>query len=122
MGENINYMDWVPCSIEEAINYLAIKLKDYIHQINDPSELHFNLGMQIRNDWELWDIKSCICRNYEKRFQIFPHADDISNLIIEAAIAKAKKETYNWNETINRYRKHWTEQGVDPDTGEEYGQ
>jgi len=88
-------------------------------QKHDHSVIHHSAGMAMRNEWHLWDKKSKISKDIQKRFQLC-HGDDLSGLINTALWAKVKGEGIDKAliKCAKRYKKHWKDSGVDAMTGE----
>ena len=111
----------IPKTLNEAIDtlYSDLSPKDikFIKE-NDHSSIHFFGGMQMRNNWHLWDTKSSLNKDIQKRFSLC-HGDDCSGLIFTGLWAKVKGE--NVEEALNKcaesYTAHWKREGVDPMTG-----
>lgn len=114
----------VPETIPEAIEQIYASLpeesKEYIQHHNS-SSIHFTIGMALRNDWNLWEKDSPLVRDFQQRYKLFGHADDISGLLYAAIWAKARGEDVEEtiSKTIDQYKKHWLEYGIDSLTGEE---
>jgi len=107
-------------AIDELYSGLSVKDVQFI-KANDHSSIHFFGGMKMRNDWHLWDKKSPINEDIQKRFNL-AHGDDVSGLIFTGVWAKVRDLDVN-NELHNcaaRYTKHWKKMNVDPMTGEKY--
>lgn len=96
--------------IEEIVDKLVEKLKpkkeDIISGEINPFDLHFNVGMSLRNDESLW-VKTNPVVLFAKENYGVDHADDISGLIIEWAIAKTKEEEFDPVEHCKKYIEHW---------------
>jgi hypothetical protein len=77
--------DKVPMNLDEAVAMLKAKIpSDFVEFVKrtNSSAVHFGLGMQIRNDWSLWDIENPLVKWFEKEYNI-THADDISGIILD---------------------------------------
>jgi hypothetical protein len=113
----------IPKTLDEAINtlYSALNAEDikFIKE-NDHSAIHFFGGMQMRNDWHLWDKKSSINKDIQTRFHLC-HGDDCGGLIFTGLWAKVrgKNVVTELNKCAARYTKHWLKEGYDPMTGKE---
>jgi hypothetical protein len=111
----------IPESLDDAIDtlYSDLSAKDvkFIEE-NDHSTIHFFGGMQMRNNWHLWDKKSPINKDIQRRFKL-AHGDDCSGLIFTGLWAKVRGEdvTKELKKCAARYTKHWRKSGVDPMTG-----
>jgi len=114
---------FVPLTINEAIDYIVNTLsqKDIDHiKKSDSSSCHFTTGMYLRNTWHMWDTTNPLNIDFQKRFELFGHGDDVSGIILTGVWAKVNGK--NVEEELNKeaeyYRKHWKQQGLDPKTGE----
>ncbi len=108
--KNFN-QDYVPATLEEAINYLYSELdkKDigYIKN-NQPFTIHFHLGRSIRNAWSLEDQTTRLALDINKKYKL-SHIDDFSGMIFTGLWAKVrgldvKKEL---KKAATGYLKHW---------------
>jgi hypothetical protein len=76
----------LPSTIEEAVDKLMMVLNDEqrlsisVMQENDLIDLHFSLGIEIRNAFELHDPDSLLVKSLGP----FVHPDDVSTVIIHA--------------------------------------
>ena len=113
----------IPKTLDEAIEKLYSDLSDkdvkFIEE-NDHSSIHFGGGMTMRNNWNLWDKKSPLNKDIQKRFHL-AHGDDCSGLIFTGLWAKVKGEDVGraLDRCAARYTKHWKSMGVDPITDKE---
>ena len=111
----------IPKTLDDAIDklYSELSVKDVeFIKMNDHSSIHFFGGMKMRKDWHLWDKKSSINEDIQKRFKL-AHGDDCSGLIFTGLWAKVKglNVTKELKKCAARYTKHWKKSGVDPMTG-----
>jgi hypothetical protein len=114
--------DYVPDTIEEAIDYIfrSMSEKDVENARKSTSgSYHFSVGMYLRNNWHMWDTKSQMNQDFQRRFGLFGHGDDLSGMILEGVWARIRGDDLNkvLLAEATRYIKHWTEQGLDPKTG-----
>lgn len=115
--------DKIPKTLNAAIDELYSRLtEDDISFIkkNDNSKCHHYSGMQMRNDWDLWNKNSPLNKDVQQRFKL-SHGDDMSGLIYEGLWARVKGNDVDTalQSAANRYIKHWNEMGVDPLTGQD---
>jgi hypothetical protein len=116
--------DFVPATVDEAIKTLVESLnetdKEYIRN-HDSSEVHFGFGMNMRNNWSMWEKDTPLSLDFQKRFKLFGHGDDLSGLIIQGVWSTVQGENVEeiLNETAERFRQHWITFGLDPETGKE---
>ena len=105
---NLN-QDIVPSNLEEAIQILIKSMSkkelDLIKNMNI-TELHFNIGRTIRNEWSLWDESSVLVKWFYKKYGV-SHADDVSSLILECLIADLNNKPRQDKELAERFIEHW---------------
>ncbi len=98
----------LPKSVDEGVDRLLMILsdaeKDDLRSVKDPIELHFSLGMYIRNNFGLWGgnvelLRSCMdASGFEpinidgKPLFLSFHPDSASEVIV-AAVLKRLSET-----------------------------
>ena len=118
--------DKVPITLDEAVQMLydALEPADIAEiKKHHPGDVHFDLGMFLRNTWSLWE-DTPLTRNVKERFKIFGHGDDISSIILHMLWEKVIG-TPPWlgdhavEELVEGFKKHWRRQGIDPVTGKE---
>jgi hypothetical protein len=113
-----------PQTLDEAITHVVEGLapadRTFI-QNHSASEVHFTAGMVMRNDFGLWEQDTPFKADIKKRFNLFGHGDDCSGLILAGVWATVHGEDVNkaLATEAEYYRKHWTQCGVNPETGEE---
>ena len=112
----------IPPTLDSAIEFLYTNLSEKelkFIKSNDHSSIHHFGGMQLRNDWNLWNTKSALNKDIQKRFGLM-HGDDCSGLIFTGLWAKVKGENVNdaLNNVAESYINHWKRSGVNPMTGE----
>jgi hypothetical protein len=115
--------DFVPATLNEAIDYLYSELDEKDIKFIKESKTgfsHHGFGTGIRNSWSLWEIGTPFNNDIRKRFGLWGHGDDCSGLISDGLLAKVKGEDVDkaLNKAANRYKKHWLRYGIDPATGE----
>lgn len=81
------------------------------------SRQHHFLGMHLRNEWGLWKKTGPIVKDFQKRFGLFGHGDDISGLLFYSVTRQIRGESLDIEKEIEKYWFHWLDQGVDPKTG-----
>lgn len=110
---------------EEAVNHVAASFKEAFDSAQSKGEplsvddpfFHFTVGMNVRNELGLWDKESDLHKHMLGRFRL-SHADDTGTLIMNAALAQLKFESYDPTADIERFKRHWAMFGVDPATME----
>lgn len=104
----------IPKNLDEALEMLDNEENRKFakeHQENDfLCELHFSIGMKLRNDWELWHGSTLAKWFNEKGIY---HADDMSSIILLAYYRKVNGEDIKLDKQIKEYRDYWDK--VDPD-------
>lgn len=112
----------VPKTVDEAINSIVDGLDptelEYIKN-NGQAYQHFTTGMAMRNEWGLWKETSPIKLDFQKRFNLFGHGDDISGIILDGVWAKVRGDNVERTllKAAERFRFHWRKSKVDPETG-----
>lgn len=117
MSPDINYLELI---VDEIFDSMDEKSKDLIWRLDSSdkmSQFHFSSGMATRNKYNLWDQKSPEHKWFKANLKIV-HADDISGIILEALWYKVHNKIYDPAPTIEFYRKHWKEQGLNLDMTE----
>lgn len=114
--------DLSPKTLDEAINRIVDNLsKEEIKVIKKQSSalFHFTSGMNIRNNWSLWEKDTPIKKDIAARFGL-SHADDCSGLIFAGVWAKIRElnSEKKLAKTAKEYKDHWIRNGVDPLTQE----
>lgn len=101
--------DRVPSNLEEALILLkeALDPKD-ISEIKklQSSELHFSLGMFLRNEWGLWDENSIINTWFTNIYGV-NHADDVSGIILECLLNDLNGVPRRDKILASRFIEHW---------------
>jgi hypothetical protein len=115
--------DRVPSTIAEAIRMVFESLdardRQFILSEHSPSVVHHTVGRHIRNEWSLWKKGTPLAVDFQQRFNLFGHPDDISGMIFEAVWAQVREEHCDLQQIAEKFRRHWLEQGINPITGEE---
>lgn len=102
-------MDRVPMTLDEAVDFIKSKMpSDFVEFVkkSTPSGVHFGLGMQIRNDWSLWDIENPLVKWFDKEYGI-THADDISGLILDCVWQDIKGLPRRDREQAAKTKRYW---------------
>lgn len=104
-------MDQVPGTIKEAVYAVVAGLSDEDRRLIreeglSTHEAHHGLGQRLRNAWSLWEKDTPLKRDAAARYSI-AHADDISGLIVAWAWAKVRRATFDPDEHVKRYHRHW---------------
>lgn len=110
VNENI-----VPSTIEKAVELIVNSLEpqdiEIILKAQNSYGCHFGIGRYFRNSWSLWENDSPLKRDAVRTYKI-AHADDISGLILEWVFCKVKNISFNPQEYVERFHKHWAQYGM----------
>ena len=112
---------FIPHSVEAAVRELFSLLEPTdIANIKRmrPVEVHMGMGMYLRNNWQMWDTETMLNRDFQKRYNLFGHGDDVSGIILHCLWKEARGEPWGDQEVAEKYRKHWKKYGLNPETGE----
>lgn len=105
----------LPINLDEAIVWLEnhVELGDQ-KEIKDIEqfELHHTLGRFIRNQLRLWDNDTELAQWFFHHG--IWHADDMSAIIIGAAIAKIRGTAFDLENKVKYYKDYWSASGVLP--------
>ena len=74
---------------------------------NAVTGLHFGLGMNIRNNWGLWDRKGYLYEYFEN-MEIY-HPDDISSVILTSYHRMLNDKPIEINKQAKHYQEYWEE-------------
>jgi len=115
--------DKVPATVDEAIEQLHTALtKEDKAQIGalDSSAVHMTLGMYLRNNWSLWDRSTRLSQDFQTRFKLYGHSDDLSGMILQGLWAAVREQNvaHVLEQAAESYRRHWLAHGLNPETGE----
>ena len=115
---------FIPKTIDEAIDCIVNSLHpEDIENIKkrESGDYHFSIGMFLRNNWNMWDNATPMSIDFQNRFKLFGHGDDLSGVILEGVWAKVNNKDVNevLTNTANGFRLHWINEGLDPVTGKE---
>lgn len=73
----------------------------------DGGNVHHSFGRNIRNNWKLWQ-ENTILHEWFKLQGIW-HADDMSGIIIDSYLRRAKNQSIDLDEQIQYYKNYWKE-------------
>lgn len=114
----------IPNTLEECLKQLMKQNKkedlakwSKTSEDNATSSIHFTTGMNLRNNWKLWDKTSPLSK-YFKTIGIV-HADDMSGIILTSLYRTLNGKDIDLESQVKYYRDYWTKMGVNPDTMEE---
>lgn len=100
--------DKIPSSVKECVDTIVSSLTptdiEYISK-NVSRLTHFGVGMHLRNKWGLWKDNP-ITKDALALYGI-SHADDVSGLILEWVLCKAKGEEFDPMQFSKACIKHW---------------
>jgi hypothetical protein len=102
---------YIPENLEDCFRELDKNLRpEDIEKIRQgeitPSDMHFGLGMGLRNGWRLWGGSRLA--KYFNGIGIM-HPDDMSGVILESYVRYLKKEPIKLDEQVAFYKKYWEE-------------
>ena len=107
--------DSVPSTVDEAVQKVVQGLTDEDREViraTNLADVHFGLGISLRNAWSLWERDSPLKRDAAERFGI-AHPDDISGLIVGWVYAIVRGEPFDPAATCAQYHEHWKRYGTD---------
>ena len=105
-----------PQTFEEALTSIESNVPDDVKTLireGKFAQLHFTLGMYVRNNLGLWD-KTSPLSTYFRSIGI-GHADDMSSIIFESLGRKMRNEPLDVPTQVKYYRDYWRENNQDPD-------
>lgn len=113
----------IPLTVEGAVDILFDCLeehdREYILSTGHEEEVHLDFGMHLRNKWSLWRQDTPVSLDFQQRFKLFGHGDDLSGMILSCLWAKVYGVPIDEEAVAERYRKHWIKSGMNPETGKE---
>lgn len=79
--------DKVPVNLDDAVATLkeGMSTEDFAEFKKEtfvPTQLHFSLGMVLRNEWSLWEKDTILVKWFKDNYGV-DHADDISGLVLD---------------------------------------
>jgi len=106
--------DKVPVTLDEAIAIIkeGMTPEDHaavIKPIFTPAQLHFTVGLLVRNEWSLWDKETILVRWFKQTYGI-DHADDICGLIFDCLHRDCLGQPRRDKELAKKYLDHWKKQ------------
>lgn len=104
-----------PKTLEEAVNFLYANITDddfTFIKINGVIMLHHGFGTNMRNKWNLW-YDSELAEFFRTTYGL-GHADDMSSVILDYLYHKVMGYTFDIQATVDYFRDHWKQNGVDP--------
>ena len=117
---------YIPENLDDCFRELDKHLKpEDIEKIRageiTPADMHFGLGMGLRNGWRLWGGSRLA--KYFNQIGIF-HPDDMSGIILESYMRYLKKEPIKLDEQVAYCKKYWeeSEKGRKEQEAEEKGE
>lgn len=106
MNKNVK----VPTTLNECFEALTELLNDgerdqlMMCPDRDVIQYHHGLGRFIRNEWGLWQGGPLSKHLMSIGLR---HPDDMSTIIVEAYRANLRKESYDINSKIEKYKEYW---------------
>lgn len=102
--------DKIPRNLDEAVEMVKEVLTEAdIASIKNglsPIDVHFTTGMNIRNDWSLWDKGNPLVKGFWERYGI-DHADDISGIILDCVWRDILGEPRRDRQIAKENKKYW---------------
>ena len=109
----------IPKNLDEAIAFLESKLssgdRQWLIDDNDPW-IHHGFGMNLRNNWGLWQEGTVLRVWFEKR-KVW-HPDDMSGIILESFRRHMTGRPIELDEQIKHYQDYWKTAKEAEETGE----
>lgn len=115
---------YVPANLEDCFRVLDESISESdIDRLRrgalGSTEMHFGLGMSLRNAWELWTGSRL--SEYFNGLGIY-HPDDMSSIILDSYISHVRELPIRLEEQVEFYIEYWREHSppedfVDPETG-----
>lgn len=115
-------IDFVPATLDEAINYLysilTPQMRAYIHY-HHSSSWNFSYGSYLRTAWSLWEENTPFHQDIFNRFGLWGMGDDCTGLIFTGLWAMVKEQDIDMAlySEAEQYKKHWISVGINPETG-----
>lgn len=113
-------LDVVPRNLDEAVDLLIKALEPDDHVFIEQSseiDVHFSLGMNIRNMWSLWQVEMPLATWFRETLGL-GHADDTSSIILQSFWSKVKNEPFDLQKKVDHYKAYWYKQGINAKTME----
>jgi uncharacterized protein DUF6794 len=106
--------DKVPINLDDAVNTLKEGMdKDDIAEFKKETfhvgQLHFTLGMALRNEWSLWEKDTILVQWFKKEFGV-DFGDDITGIILDCLYQDIIGKPRRAKELADRYIAHWKKQ------------
>ncbi len=106
--------DMVPINLEEALKTLKEGLtpddtKQILAEDFDAANVHFTVGLMLRNEWSLWDRESILVRWFKENYGI-EQSDDISGLILDCLVRDVQNTPRKDKEFAKKCIDHWKKQ------------
>lgn len=102
--------DRIPRNLDEAVELVKESLSESdIKQIKNglsPIDVHFTFGMNLRNDWSLWDKDNPLVKGFWEVYGI-EHADDISGIILDCAWRDILGEKRRERQIAKENKEYW---------------
>ena len=104
--------DYIPIDLYDALDYLECtwseedktKFKDLDEEYAG-IEMHFRLGLGIRNSWGLWSSENSLVKFFNSH-GIF-HPDDISSIIITSFHRRLNNKDIDFESQVQHYIEYW---------------
>jgi hypothetical protein len=106
--------DKVPINLDDAVKTLHEGMSpedvaEFKSKSFSPQQLHFGLGMLLRNEWSLWEKETILVKWFKENYGV-DHADDISGLILDCLYRDIIDKPRRAEALAKQYIAHWKKQ------------
>jgi hypothetical protein len=106
--------DKVPINLDDAVATLREGMSpediaEFKSATFSPQQLHFGLGMMLRNEWSLWEKETILVRWFKEKYGV-DHADDVSGLILDCLYQDVLGKPRRDEKLAKQYIAHWKKQ------------
>ena len=106
----------IPKDLDEALTVLRDmndpkELTEWAAQSEDEatSDLHFSVGMALRNEWRLWHDDSVLAKWFKSKG--IHHADDMSGILLTSFYRRTNGKDIELEKQIKYYQNFWKTEG-----------
>ena len=104
--------DYIPKDLADATAYLDCALDEKTKgSLINPDEqrtvamLHFGLGLQLRNKWELWKANNRLVEYFDSLG--ITHPDDMSGIILTSYYRQLNDKDIKLEQQVDYYKDYW---------------
>lgn len=94
-----------PKTLLDAVDLLESQLKDKDIEFLKTKSPDWFHGMNMRNNWHMWDKKSPLSIYFNSVGIV--HPDDMYGTIMKALKCRVRNEPFDLNERVEFYKKYW---------------